>query len=185
MYRVNNVQSESPLKSQKSQDESKRSTSLGIIILTNLLLLLLLLTKRRNDAALTVVATLTSHRTLETNIPIDGLHSLKVSPSGCISSKQDIHLLKRESLSLRYIEPDECGAHEAEKAEDDVRAVSDARKHIGRDLTDDEVVHPVGGCAQGNAVGAVGHGPDFCDENPGAWSPGVAEVNNEEPDHGH
>ena len=152
--------------------DCKGAQSLKLAILAHLLLL----TKRRTA--------LTTQRTLETNLPIDRFHSFKVSPSGRVGSKQNVHLLKRKSLSLRNIEPDEGGAHEAEKAEDDVSAVSDAREHIRRDLTDDEVVHPVGAGAESNTVRAIGHGPDFCNEDPGAGTPGVAEMNNEKPDHG-
>lgn len=153
-------------------NDCKGPRSLILAILAHLLLL----TKRRTA--------LTTQRTIETNLPVDCFHSFKVSPSGRVGSKQNIHLLKRKSLSLRNKEPDEGGAHEAEKAEDDVCAVSDAREHIRRDLTDDEVVHPVGAGTESNAVGAIGHGPNFCDEDPGAGTPGVAEMDNEEPDHG-
>lgn len=33
------------------------------------------------------------------------------------------------------------------------------------------VTYPVGACADGDAVGAGGHGPDFGDEDPGTWAP--------------
>ena len=151
----------------------RRTASVRLAILAHLLLL----TERP--------AALTPQRTLETNIPIDRFHPLIVGPGGRIRSEEDVHLLERKSLSLRDIEPDESGAHEAEETEDDVSAVSDAAQHIRRDLADDKVVHPVGGGAEGDAVGAVGHGPDFCDEDPGAGAPGVAEVDDEEPDHGN
>ena len=52
-----------------------------------------------------------------------------------------------------------------------------------RDLSDDAVVHPIRGCIKGDAVGAVEHGPDFCDGDPCAGTSEVAEVGYEEPDH--
>jgi len=46
------------------------------------------------------------------------------------------------------------------------------------------VVHPVTGSAERDTVRALGDGPDFSNDNPGARSPAVAEENDEEPDHG-
>ena len=105
---------------------------------------------------------------LQTNLAINSLHPLPVRPRGRISPKQHIHLLERQSLRLRHIEPDERRAHERKQSENDVRSVRDAAEHVRRHLADDEVVHPVRGGAESDAVGAVGHGPDFGDEDPGA-----------------
>lgn len=52
-------------------------------------------------------------------------------------------LTKRQLLCLRDHEGNETSPKEGDYAEEDVRPVSDVLEHIGRDLTDDEVVHPV------------------------------------------
>ena len=57
------------------------------------------------------------------------------------------------------------------------------RQHIGCDLTDDEVVHPVGRGTESDTIWTVGHGPDLSDDDPRARSPGVTEEDDEEPDH--
>ncbi len=51
-------------------------------------------------------------------------------------------------------------------------------------MTYDEIIHPIGARAESDAVGTVGEGPYFGDEDPGAGSPGIPEVDYEEPDHG-
>lgn len=58
-------------------------------------------------------------------------------------AEQDIHFLEREALGLREEEIDECGTHEGEETEEDVGSVAHVLEHVGGDLADDEVVHPV------------------------------------------
>ncbi len=94
---------------------------------------------------LTAVNLLFAQLTLETNFPIDGFHPLKISSCSRVSPKYDVHLLKRQSLGLRDVEPDESGAHKREETKYDVGAVCDTTKHIWCDLADNEIVHPVEG----------------------------------------
>jgi len=42
-------------------------------------------------------------------------------------------------------------------------------------------IHPVGGRAEGDAVGSIGQRPDLGHDDPRAGAPGVAEVDDEEP----
>jgi hypothetical protein len=51
-------------------------------------------------------------------------------------------------------------------------------------LTDYEIIHPVARGAERDAVRAIGERPDFRDDDPGAGAPGIAEVDDEELDHG-
>ena len=52
---------------------------------------------------------------------------------------------KRETLGLREEEEeDERRAHGRENTKEDVRSVAQMRQHVWCDLTNDEVVHPVG-----------------------------------------
>lgn len=53
------------------------------------------------------------------------------------------------------------------------------------DLSDNEVVHPVARSAQGNTIRSVRERPDLGDDNPGAWTPTVSEMDDEQPDHGN
>jgi hypothetical protein len=76
------------------------------------------------------------------------------------------------------------------------RSVAEMRKHVWRDLADDEVVHPVGGSCEMSADGVLRHivitqhvppkaipYGDLSNDNPSAGTPAVTEVDNEQPDH--
>lgn len=44
-------------------------------------------------------------------------------------------------------------------------------QHVWCNLSDDEIVHPVGRGAQGDTVWTLGNRPDFCDDDPGTGAP--------------
>jgi hypothetical protein len=54
---------------------------------------------------------------------------------------------------------------------------------VAKLTANDEVVHPVAAAAQRGAVRARADGPDLSDQDPGTGTPGVTEVDDEEPDH--
>lgn len=111
--------------------------------------------------------------------------------------------LEGKTFGLGEEEPDEGSATEGEEAEEDVSArlmladyhpatsavssipIFEALKHVRCNLTDDEVVHPVGRSAESDTVRALADWPDLSDDDPSARSPGVSEVHDEQPDHGH
>ena len=62
----------------------------------------------------------------------------------CESPKYDSWLLTEE--------PNEGSSDGDQNAEKDKRSVFDARDHVWGDLTDNEIVHPVGRCSQCNTI---------------------------------
>jgi hypothetical protein len=120
------------------------------------------------------------------NFAVNLLHTLKVGLGSALGSEDNIllnpvvsdqklrerlretyHFLESESLGLGNEEPDKCGSERGEAPEQDVCAVLDLLQHVWRDLSDDEVVHPVGRSPKGNAIGASAERPNLGDENPG------------------
>jgi hypothetical protein len=97
----------------------------------------------------------------KTNLMINLRHALLVLERCALATKDGVHFLERQALRLRDKEPDEGCAERSHEAEEDVGAPGDVFEELGRDLSDDEVVHPVGGAAEGGAVRAGGEGPDF------------------------
>ena len=85
--------------------------------------------------------------------------------------RKGTHLLKRELFSLSDINPIEGSADQAKKAKFSGSAENDAAQQVRRDLTNDEVVHTVEGCAKEITGGEAGHWPDFCDEDPSTGIP--------------
>lgn len=81
---------------------------------------------------------------VKTDLLVDLAHALGISLSGTDGAENDVHLLQSETLGFWNEEPDEEGPEEGEKTEEDVGAVWHGSKHVWGDLTDDEVVHPVG-----------------------------------------
>ena len=121
---------------------------------------------------------------VKTDLLVDLAHALGIGLSGTDGAEDDVHLLEGKTLGLWNEEPDEEGADEGEDAEEDIGAVGHAGEHVGGDLTDYEVVHPVGRGSESDAVWTAGNWPDLCDDDPGTWSPRVSETGNEDPDHG-
>ena len=100
-----------------------------------------------------------------------------------LAAEQHVHFLQRQPLRLRHEKPNESSAPKRQQSEEDEGPKGDFLQHDRRDLADDEVRHPVRGCAESDAVRAVGKGPDFADDDPAARTPAVAEVDDEEPHH--
>jgi hypothetical protein len=78
------------------------------------------------------------------------------------------------SLGLGDEEVHPGGSDKGNRTEEDVRSKTKLLEHLGRDLTDDEVVHPVGRRADGHALGSDAHREDLGDEDPSGGSPRVA-----------
>lgn len=93
-----------------------------------------------------------------------------------LSSEKNIHLLKTQSLCLWHNEPYEDYSEERHQSEEDKRAVCDLFDHVWRNLPNDEIGHPVGRGADGNAIGSVTERPHLRDKHPRAWSPCKHEV---------
>lgn len=119
----------------------------------------------------------------QSDLSINLLHALKVGTRCALGTKYGVHLLERQPLRLGHDEPDKGSAQHRQAPEEDVRPVGDLLQHVGRHLPDDEVVHPVRRRAQGDSIGPRAEGPDLRHEDPGAGAPGVAEMDDEEPDH--
>jgi len=92
----------------------------------------------------------------KTNLMINLRHALLVLERRTLTTKDGVHLLKCQALRFRNEEPDESCSKRGYEPEEDVCTPGDVFEQLGRDLSDDEVVHPVGGAAEGCAVGARG-----------------------------
>jgi len=77
------------------------------------------------------------------NLNINLLHPLKVCLSSSLRPKNHVHLFQRQALRLWYEKPDERRTEIGEQAEQDICSIRDPLEHVGSDLADDEVVHPV------------------------------------------
>lgn len=67
-------------------------------------------------------------------------------------SKQHVHLLECPALRLLRAEEDEHANRHAKHAEHDERPPSDVVDRVGRELRDDKVEQPLGGCSETDAV---------------------------------
>ena len=72
------------------------------------------------------------------------------------TTEEDIHFFQRQSLRLGHEKPNECSASKRQQSKEDEGSKGNLLQHDGRDLADDEIRHPVRGCAKGNAVSAIG-----------------------------
>ena len=61
-----------------------------------------------------------------------------------LGSEEDVHFLKTQTLCLGHDEPYEEDAEERHQSEEDESPVCDVLNHIWRDLSNDEIGHPVG-----------------------------------------
>lgn len=61
--------------------------------------------------------------------------------------------------------------------------IFEALQHVRGHLANNEVVHPVGRSAERNTVRTLADGPNLGNDDPGARSPRVSEVDDEQPDH--
>ena len=71
------------------------------------------------------------------------------------TSEERIHLLQGQALRFGYIGPDEDPAPKSHEPEENESPVLQGLQHVRRDLTDNEVGHPIRGCPKGNTVRAV------------------------------
>ena len=125
----------------------------------------------------------TDHDSGKTDLLVNLGHPLLVFQRGTLASEDDVHLLETQALRLGHKEPDEGRSNERDHTKENVCSVGDVFEEIRGDLSNDEVVHPVGRATERSTVWASADGPDLSNQNPCARSPRVAEVNDEEPDH--
>jgi hypothetical protein len=69
--------------------------------------------------------------------------ALLLALSSTDGAEKNIHLLERQTLGLREVEENESGAERGERTEEDVGAVFHVCEHVGCDLTNDKVIHPI------------------------------------------
>ena|SRR5690242_16357587 len=119
----------------------------------------------------------------ESNFLVDLRHPLLILLRRTLASKDDIHLLKTQPLCLRHEKPDKCRTHKRQKTEKNVRSIRNVLEEIWRNLSNNEVVHPITGAAKRSPVWTRADGPDLGNQDPSARSPRVPEVDDEEPDH--
>lgn len=129
--------------------------------------------------------TTTTHDRRKSNLLVDLCHPLLVLLRRSLTSEDNIHFLKTQSLRLGNKEPNECRSNEGQQTEQNVRSIRDMLKEIRRDLSNDKVIHPVTRSTQCRAVRAGADRPDFSNQNPCTGTPGVAKVDDEEPHHDH
>ncbi|KAL8654261.1 MAG: hypothetical protein Q9210_001605 [Variospora velana] len=129
----------------------------------------------------------TIHDTLVRLAFLPGIKSGEITyrPRNAHAPDHDVHLLQRQSLRFRHVEPQEDRTPERHQPEEDKSPVSDMLEHIRRNLPHDEVGHPIRRRAEGDAVRVVREGPDFADEDPRTRTPAVTEVNDKKPNHCH
>ena len=125
----------------------------------------------------------TIHNRRKPNLLLNLRHSLLVFLRRTLASEDGIHLLQTQALRLRHEEPDKRRSNERQKTKEDVCAVRDILKKIRRNLSNDEVVHPVTRATERGTVWTCADGPDLSDQDPRTRAPGVTEMNDEEPNH--
>ena len=118
---------------------------------------------------------------------LNPLHALAVafSDASTVTAEVDVELFEGLVLCLGHHEPHEEGAAAAERSEEEVRAPLHTVQHVSSGQADDEIEHPVGGSHDGDAARAHRVGEDLLREHPGHGTPGVREVDAEEPDERH
>lgn len=143
-----------------------------------------------------------SRQSSETELAVDFGHALLVLECGSLAAEDGVHFFKGETLGLGDEEPDESCSKRGDETEQDISSVCDALEEIGSDLTNDEVVHPVGRATESGTIWTSGQRPDFCrnelilvckmasgarrltgNQNPCTRTPGVSEMNDKQPDH--
>lgn len=72
-----------------------------------------------------------------------------------------------ELESLLTVEPDKSSSQCDQQTKQDKGSISEVRYHVRCDLTNDEVIHPVGRRSQCNAVRASRQWPHLCNNDPG------------------
>jgi hypothetical protein len=90
-----------------------------------------------------VVHTSAAEQLSETNLGVDLPPALLLALSSSDRAEERVHLLESQTLGFGEIESDKGCAHGGEDAEEDVGAVLEMREHVGGDLADNEVVHPI------------------------------------------
>lgn len=120
----------------------------------------------------------------QSQLLVDALHALTVLVGNAahVTTEEDIEFLESLVLGLREELPDEETTEEREDGEEDVGTVLHGVKHILGGKTNDEVEHPVGGSDDGNTTRTHTGGEDFLSKDPCDGTPGVGEVDSEEPD---
>lgn len=76
---------------------------------------------------------------LKTDLTVDLAHPLLISGCNTNRAEQDVHLLQGQTFGLGHEEGDEEGTAKGKQTEEDVGAVPHARKHVGGNLTNDEI----------------------------------------------
>ena len=103
--------------------------------------------------------------------------------SNPLTTKQNVHLFQCQSLRLRHKEPNERSTPKRQNSKENESPKSNLLQHNGRDLANDEIRHPVRGRTKCDTVSAIGQGPHFANDDPGARTPAVAKVDDKKPDH--
>jgi len=67
-------------------------------------------------------------------------------------AKHVIHLLESKPFGLRDEEQDEESSHNGKQAEEDKRAIANVLKHRRSNLSNNEVVHPIGRSCDGETL---------------------------------
>jgi hypothetical protein len=89
----------------------------------------------------------------KTEFTVNFGHALLILERGALAAENGVHFLERKPLGFGDNEPDESGAERGDEAKENVGSVRDALEEVGRDLANNEVVHPVGGAAERGTVG--------------------------------
>lgn len=123
----------------------------------------------------------------ETQALVDALHPLLVLDSKIAlrATKINIQLLERLVLGLGHEPPDEQATAATEGREEDIGSESHAGEHVLGGETDDEVEHPVRRGDNRDTARTHRGRENLLRQHPGHWTPGVGEVDSEEPNEGN
>lgn len=115
---------------------------------------------------------------------IDALHALTVLVGNAVhvTTEEDIEFLEGLVLGLGEELPDEETTTKREDGEEDVSTILHGVKHVLGGKTNDKVEHPVGGGNDGNTARTHTGREEFLSKDPCDGTPGVGEVDGEEPD---
>ena len=102
-----------------------------------------------------------------------------------LSAEDRIHLLQAEALRLRHNKPHEDDTTQSHEPKEEEGPIPDVLDEVWRNLSYDEVAHPIRRGADRNSISPITEGPNLTDQDPCTWTPGIAEVDDEQPYHGH
>lgn len=137
-----------------------------------------------NDSLLVILEVRDFSSIGQSQFLVDALHALTILDGNAahVTTEEDIEFLEGLVLGLGEELPDEETTEEREDGEEDVGTVLHGVKHVLGGKTNDEVEHPVGGSDDGNTTRTHTSGEDLLSKDPCDGTPGVGEVDSEEPD---